>query len=822
MFAGFYIKPTEVFTPKNYTPMLHWLWKSQYTSLNFMVNSQHVAQSKSKHILSSMTFVVFSKLTARVSMDILSHIHAKGEVWVTSFLTALQKVVTLTTSTDQSVQCLEVTGDWEAIKEAYSLLRSVVAIGIDDKCSPTKVAAVKKKPSKNKQQKPEKVSQAVLKTKAAHTDILQGGSSLSLSQPGSCEGTQQNDVEKRQGKDRVPEKRSAEVALDLNSRVTSQDLTQSADVTKTTEPQTTAESFTCEVCGFCTRKRQLLKDHMKRSHRTKTHTCSQCTKSYGLKKDLNRHIKLVHSFNSRQFACPKCSYTAKVKQSLQEHMKRNHVERDFVCHMCGKSFGVERDFQRHLRSHKGLEVKLECAVCQKSYSTSWFLKVHMKTHKEGYVKESFSCEECGRTFAAQHTLLSHIDVVHLGKQQTFLCTKCGQRFLQKRSLINHQLGHAGIKPYVCSVCDKCFRQKSSLHEHETIHSNLKPFKCEVCGNKFRSAKLLRNHSVVHSTEKNYQCLVCQKKFKQKNALTRHLRIHSESKPYICDQCDAAFNDDSILRRHKIGVHKIQMGTKSSAKSAGTSPVKVASSHRQRKQSKSMRQLLQDREEHRASGIILSGPSEEYDSQSMPSIEPIQEGTVDQSVLKQPGPLEPQLQESPHFPSPSIINPIIPLLSETLHPSDAIMTIHNISVHHSSSTASISDLGLRLTGLQPAPATVLNTQPLMINLHPPTPSCPCPVYTPQLDTDSAGSAVMDIVPPDLGNAADESIPVASLASSLSAGDDMDIDVPGGLPSLAPDEVGDPGIVVTPVPALVGIEDPLVTSDMVMESDNLIKE
>jgi len=63
------------------------------------------------------------------------------------------------------------------------------------------------------------------------------------------------------------------------------------------------------------------------------------------------HMK-YHEPNADVFKCAHCKYIVSTQQLLDDHYKRNHDPtrpKDYVCHICGKSFYTSRHVKSHLR-----------------------------------------------------------------------------------------------------------------------------------------------------------------------------------------------------------------------------------------------------------------------------------------------------------------------------------------------------------------------------------------------------------------------------------------------------------------------------------------
>ena len=76
--------------------------------------------------------------------------------------------------------------------------------------------------------------------------------------------------------------------------------------------------------------------------------CDKCQKQFGLKSQLNGHVKRVH-LNERNHFCTFCDKACFSANDLKQHMQNNHDERQrsFRCASCGKSFFSNANLKRH-------------------------------------------------------------------------------------------------------------------------------------------------------------------------------------------------------------------------------------------------------------------------------------------------------------------------------------------------------------------------------------------------------------------------------------------------------------------------------------------
>ena len=129
------------------------------------------------------------------------------------------------------------------------------------------------------------------------------------------------------------------------------------------------------------------------------------------------------------------------------------------------------------------------------------------------------------------------------------CHLCGKTYARQSTLRTHMKSHNGEKPYQCSICQKSFTQAANLTAHLRTHSGEKPFKCPVCHRGFSQSSSVTTHMRTHSGDRPYKCNVCSKGFADSSTLTKHYRTHTGEKPYQCKICEARFSQSGNLNRH---------------------------------------------------------------------------------------------------------------------------------------------------------------------------------------------------------------------------------------------------------------------------------
>lgn len=251
--------------------------------------------------------------------------------------------------------------------------------------------------------------------------------------------------------------------------------------------------------------------------------------------------------------CIKCK---KCVRNLQEHKNRVHSKPEKPRQRIRGGKEKEKD------KNPPEPVSLLCSICGKTYARNDALQSHMKYSHTGNIKEGekpLKCEICGKCFG--NTLNFEKHQKNHSKAKSHICHICGKGHKDKALLKSHLKSHDGEDhgPVYCSVCNKKFLRPALLELHtQKFHIDEEPFKCLICGsvvtrlsslrqhmrnlhsqiehkckfcnNLFRSAEILKKHQLIHLGLKPYKCSVCPFSSRQSHGLTSHMKQHPEDLP----------------------------------------------------------------------------------------------------------------------------------------------------------------------------------------------------------------------------------------------------------------------------------------------------
>ena len=154
--------------------------------------------------------------------------------------------------------------------------------------------------------------------------------------------------------------------------------------------QKNTSKYICQYCGVSLRRYDNYCHHLKNckksndyesASRKKCFKCSQCSKSYYRKQELNRHVLAKHSNESIQH-CAMCNFTTPYTSILKRHLHNVHnkFKSLYRCSTCLIDFRTDYGLTRH-RKYKCSSVAESntCKLCCIWFKTFNLFKNHLKT-----------------------------------------------------------------------------------------------------------------------------------------------------------------------------------------------------------------------------------------------------------------------------------------------------------------------------------------------------------------------------------------------------------------------------------------------------------
>ena len=226
-------------------------------------------------------------------------------------------------------------------------------------------------------------------------------------------------------------------------------------------------------------------------------SCEKCGQRFIENVKLKKHMK-CHEDESKQEKCDLCDYVTfkfmKKAPSLFHHKKVVHEAfKPCKCLSCEKSFGTKKELDKHVASEEGHQAQdfYTCPDCNKNFKNLCLLFNHIKITHERQLDHQ--CDKCGKYFRAKHLLNEHIRRIH-ERIMAYSCEVCGKGFFKRDHLKRHMDAiHLGEVKYNCEYCGKMFPYRQSMVFHvESVHKGIR-YNCEYCSNTYTQLVHLKTH-----------------------------------------------------------------------------------------------------------------------------------------------------------------------------------------------------------------------------------------------------------------------------------------------------------------------------------------
>ena len=177
--------------------------------------------------------------------------------------------------------------------------------------------------------------------------------------------------------------------------------------------------------------------------------CPVCSKVFTDSWRLNRHLE-VHEKSTKKS-------DASAKRACKKSGNANFVKRQ--CEECG---AVVRNLSDHRRSVHTGETPYKCTECpeERRFKTYHNLRQHKIVM---HMEKKFICDLCGYKCSIRAKLTEHMNIHNNNRR--FVCTVCSKRFLTNHKLNQHKRVHSGFKPHRCFVCGLAISRKEYLRGH---------------------------------------------------------------------------------------------------------------------------------------------------------------------------------------------------------------------------------------------------------------------------------------------------------------------------------------------------------------------
>jgi len=212
--------------------------------------------------------------------------------------------------------------------------------------------------------------------------------------------------------------------------------------------------YFCDTCGLCFGRSVDLRSH-RLSHSTfqtcngtatstksasngrRSLRCKDCgADGFKTWRSVMLHRRTLHK-GSLPHPCPHCPRRFLYASDLRKHERRHTGQRPHICSVCGKGFFHIADLEVHGRAHRG-DAPLTCSVCNKWMSSMTGLRAHMHIHRPNAPLNV--CTVCDKHFSYLSSLRAHMKRQHAGnmtKSDCWRCVECNVEFAAQSSLMDH-------------------------------------------------------------------------------------------------------------------------------------------------------------------------------------------------------------------------------------------------------------------------------------------------------------------------------------------------------------------------------------------------
>ncbi|XP_018574568.1 zinc finger protein 567-like [Anoplophora glabripennis] len=253
-----------------------------------------------------------------------------------------------------------------------------------------------------------------------------------------------NDTEAVEGK--------AKYTDDLKTQSKHKDISNQKGHRPSHKEKSEASTYKCDVCGYETKQKILLKRHQK----------------------IHKNLSEVPVY-----LCDSCDFKTRHKNNLLPHQLRHRNISQvptYECPTCGYKTRQKSHLTVHQRTHKNRsEIRMyPCDQCDYESKQKSNLTKHQLKHKDGSEVPLYQCEMCGYVAKRRDKLMNH-QLTHkdLSEVATYKCQICDFETKRKFSLTRHNLTHKGnseVEMYTCDKCDFGTKYKNSLVRHrQDVH-----------------------------------------------------------------------------------------------------------------------------------------------------------------------------------------------------------------------------------------------------------------------------------------------------------------------------------------------------------------
>ena len=179
---------------------------------------------------------------------------------------------------------------------------------------------------------------------------------------------------------------------------------------------------------------------------------------------------------------PSCDHLNNQRTLLAQHYISTHLNKPFICNVCGKRFVYSKTLKKHQRSHKGDS------------------KGNVSTSKA----KSYVCDTCDEVIDSETEYKIHISQCpEDDESKPTDVIKSEPKPKRRRSVNDVKKDEKITSPesqvilrHTCSECDKSFQSREQLVLHVitcNVSSDACDRKCPICSLRFQKERLYRVH-----------------------------------------------------------------------------------------------------------------------------------------------------------------------------------------------------------------------------------------------------------------------------------------------------------------------------------------
>ena len=264
----------------------------------------------------------------------------------------------------------------------------------------------------------------------------------------------------------------------------------------------------CKNCYKCFRDEKSHKKHVWACTRSRGYQCRYCDKAYRFKQEHEVH-ELGHTGNTFLCKHEECKDKSfKTKKNLQRHIQLVHDKVRVSCPDCEYSTCNKLDLRQHQADRHGHDAPHSCSYCTRGFVSRSFLNSHIKSLHLKTSDQEVSKKRGPQGPRGHHRLKADmpppIETTENGETR-YGCGVEGCNLKPVRKLLSlknhHLVVHLG-KRFQCDLCDKTYTGPTMLKWHKSNHHGVeKKFRCDICPDRFFVFQsMLKTHMKNRHTE----------------------------------------------------------------------------------------------------------------------------------------------------------------------------------------------------------------------------------------------------------------------------------------------------------------------------------